>query len=183
MVNMLLTYRDCRERFGKPYQIDGAVADGRLRKIEPGIYSDGGNPSELAVIQFKYPKGILAFESAYLYYDLTDSIPERYALATPANATAIRDPRVKQYYVPTRIYGLGITEIARGGDRIRVYDRERVLVDTARMKNLMAVDLYKEVIGNFRKRIAELDPTKIADYLEQFPKRSMIERIIDEEVF
>ena len=51
------------------------------------------------------------------------------------------------------------------------------------MKNLMAVDLYKEVIGNFRKRIAELDPTKIADYLEQFPKRSMIERIIDEEVF
>ena len=83
----------------------------------------------------------MAFESAYLYYDLTDYIPERYALATPANATAIRDTRVKQYYVPQRIYALGITEIARGGDKIRIYDRERVLVDTARMKNLMAVDL------------------------------------------
>ena len=66
---------------------------------------------------------------------------------------------------------------------LQIYDQERVLVDTARMKNLMPVDLYKEVIGNFRKRIGDLDAAKIADYVEAFPKRNMIERIIDEEVY
>ena len=93
---MLLRYKECRERHGKPYQIDKAVKDGRLRKIEPGVYCDGGAPSELAVVLFKYPKGVITFESAYFYYDLTDTIPERYALATPANANAIKDRRVKR---------------------------------------------------------------------------------------
>ena len=180
---MLLDYKECRERFGRPYQIDKAVAEGRLMKVEAGVYSDAGRPSELAVIRFKYPKGVLAFESAYFYYDLTDSIPERYSLATPANALAIRDKRVKQYFMPRGIYALGIAEMVRGSDVLQIYDQERVLVDTARMKNLMPVDLYKEVIGNFRKRIGDLDAAKIADYVEAFPKRNMIERIIDEEVY
>ena len=180
---MLLNYKECRERFGKPYQIDKAVKDDRIRKIEPGVYCDGVAPSELAVVLFKYPKGVITFESAYFCYDLTDTIPDRYALATPANANAIKDRRVKQYFVPRRIYDIGVGEIIRGGEEVRIYDLERLLIDTARMKNLMPVDLYREVISNYRTRIGELDPAKITDYLEKFPKRNMIERILDEEVF
>jgi hypothetical protein len=33
-----------------PYQIDKAVADGRLRKIETGIYSDEGRMPELETL-------------------------------------------------------------------------------------------------------------------------------------
>ena len=81
---MYLSYLDCRKCFGSPYQIDKAVADGHLQKIEAGVYSDGVRVSELGTIQFKYPKGILAFESAYFYHDLTDAIPDAYHLATLA---------------------------------------------------------------------------------------------------
>ena len=108
---MYLSYTDCRSKFGSPYQIDKAVADGRLKKIEPGVYSDGGRVSELETVQFKYPKGIIAFDSAFFYHDLTDVIPDAYHLATPANSSAIRDSRVRQYYFLPAIHQIGVTEI------------------------------------------------------------------------
>ena len=135
---MYLTYSDCRRRFGSSYQIDKAVADGRLKKIEPGIYSDGGRVSELETVQFKYPKGILAFESAYFYHDLTDVIPDAYHLATPSNAPAINDPRVRQHYFPSVIHMVGVAEIDYCGDRVRTYDLERLLIDTARTKSKLS---------------------------------------------
>lgn len=180
---MYLNYADCRKRFGSPYQIDKAVADGRLTKIEAGVYSDGGRVSELETIQFKYPRGILAFDSAYFYHDLTDAIPDTYHLAMPSNAAAIKDPRVKQYYVPTEIHMIGVTEMNYCGDNVRTYDLERLLIDTARMKSKLPSDLYKEVILAFRARTASLSEEKISTYLQLFPKRNMVERILYEEVF
>ena len=180
---MYLNYAECRKRFGSPYQIERAVADGRIMKIEPGVYSDGGRVSELATIQFKYPKGILSFDSAYFYYDLTDVIPDAYHLSTPANAPAINDPRVKQHYIPAAIHSTGIAEITYCGDRVRTYDLERLLIDTARMKSKLPSDLYKEVIMAFRSRSSSLSEEKIGTYLQLFPKRNLIERILYEEVF
>ena len=180
---MYLNYSDCRRRFGSPYQIDKAVADGRLKKIEPGVYSDGGRVSELETIQFKYPKGIIVFDSAFFYHDLTDIIPDAYHLAVPSNAPAIKDPRVRQYYFPPAIHQIGVVEIEYCGDRVRTYDLERLLIDTARMKNKLPSDLYKAVILSFRSRVGMLSEEKIGSYLPLFPKRNMIERILYEEVF
>jgi len=180
---MYLNYTDCRRRFGSPYQINKAITDGRLTKIESGVYSDGDMVTELGVVQFKYPKGILAFESAYFYHDLTDVIPTAYHLATPSNAPAINDPRIVQHYIPRSIHALGETEIEYCGDKVRTYDLERLLIDTARMKSKLPSDLYKEVILSFRSRAGSLSEEKIGRYLPCFPKRNMIERILYEEVF
>ena len=180
---MYLNYSDCRQRFGSPYQIDKAVAEGRLKKVEPGVYSDGGRISELETIQFKYPKGIIVFDSAFFYHNLTDLIPDAYHLAVPSNATAIKDPRVRQYFFPANIHQIGVVEIEYCGDKVRTYDLERLLIDTARMKNKLPSDLYKEVILSFRARVGMLSEEKIGAYLPLFPKRNMIERILYEEVF
>ena len=180
---MYLNYIDCKRRFGSPYQIDKAIADGRLKKVESGVYSDGGRVSELEIIQFKYPKGILSFESAYFYYDLTDVIPDAYHLVTPSNASAIKDSRIRQHYVPAEIHSIGLTEIRHCGDRVRTYDLERLLIDTARMKSKLPSDMYKEVVLAFRSRTQSLSEEKIGTYLQSFPKRNMIERILYEEVF
>ncbi len=180
---MYLNYADCRKRFGSPYQIDKAIAEGRLKKVEPGVYADGGRVSELETIQFKYPKGILCFESAYFYHDLTDAIPDAYHLMTPSNAPAINDLRIRQHYVPAEIHLIGLTETSYCGDRVRTYDLERLLIDTARMKSKLPSDMYKEVILAFRSRTKYLSEEKIGAYLQLFPKRNMIERILYEEVF
>ena len=180
---MLFNYTDCKMKYGSPYQIDKAVAESCLYKIGRGVYSDTGEENELEIIQWKYPAAIMTFDSAYFYYNLTDMIPEKYYMATDYSARKIADPLVRQYYMPRGTFEIGQTEIDYCGDKVRIYDLNRLLIETARMKNKLPSDLYKEVVLSFRSRISELEPSKIQTYLKAFPKREMIENILYEEVF
>ena len=180
---MLLNYKSCRESYGSPYQIEKAIREGRLFKMETGVYSDTGKESEIEVLQERYPAAIVSFESAYFYYDMTDYVPEKYALVTGNHSRLIQDDRIRQYYIPAEVLKVGMVVRNCNGERIRTYDLERLVIETARMKCSLPSDLYKEVISAFRKRTDEIIPAKIGEYLERFPKRDRIERIIDEEVF
>ena len=179
----LMGYKTCGERFGSPYQIEKAIEDGRLFKMEPGVYSDDGSESEVEVLQWRYPESVITLGTAYYYYDLTDVIPETYDFLTARNARRIQDDRIHQYYIPAEVLKVGMVVRDCNGERIRTYDLERLVIETARMKCSLPSDLYKEVISAFRKRTDEIVPAKIGEYLERFPKRDLIERIIDEEVF
>ena len=44
-------------------------------------------------------------------------------------------------------------------------------------------DYYKEILGNYRKILHELDSQLIQDYLPQFPKSNMINQALQLEVF
>lgn len=66
---------------------------------------------------------------------------------------------------------------------MRIFDRERLLIETIRMRTKLPYDLYREVIGNFRQVISDMYPAKMYDYLESFPKKDAIDRIIRSEVF
>lgn len=180
---MLFDFAECREKFGSPYQIDKAIADGRLHKMERGVYSDTGEENELEIVQWKHPAAVMTFDSAYFYYNLTDMIPELYYMATDFSARKITDPLVKQYYMPKGTFAIGQTEIDYCGDKVRIYDLNRLLIETARMKSKLPSDLYKEVILAFRSRTSELVPSTIQQYLKSFPKRELIENILYEEVF
>ena len=180
---MLLAYKDCIEKYGSLYQINKAIRSGRLHKVEPRVYSDTGDESELEIIQWKYPNTIMTLGSAYFYYGLTDVIPTEYHMATESHARQIIDPIVRQYYMPEGTLAIGKTNIQYCGDDVRVYDLERLLIETARMKSKLPYDLYKEVITSFRNRINEILPARLQLYLRSFPKRGAIEDIIGEEVF
>ena len=165
------------------HKINCLVKEGTLYNIEKGIYSDRSDPSEVEVVLAKYPNAVLTLESAYYYYQLSDELPGEYHLATDRKAAKINDVRVVQLYVPTGTLLIGVDEIDVFGEHLRIYDRERLLIETMRYRTKLPYDLYREVISNYRTRIGELDPAKITDYLDKFPKRNMIERILDEEVF
>ena len=179
----LMGYKTCLERFGSPYQIDKAIADGRLFKMIPGVYSDSGSESEIEVLQCRYPESVVTLGTAYYYYDLTDVVPETYDFLTARNARRIQDERIRQYYIPAEMLKVGMVVRTFNGEHIRTYDLERLVIETARMKCSLPPDLYKEVILAFRKRSDDIVPSKIVEYLDRFPKRDRIERIIDEEVF
>ena len=89
-------YKTCLEQFGSPYQIDKAIADGRLFKMVPGVYSDSGSESEIEVLQCRYPESVVTLGTAYYYYDLTDVVPETYDFLTARNARRIQDERIRQ---------------------------------------------------------------------------------------
>ena len=180
---MLFNYKNCRESYGSPYQIEKAIREGRLFKMETGVYSDTGKEGEIEVLLERYPAAIVSFESAYFYYDMTDYIPEKYVFVTGNHARLIADDRIRQCFVPEDVLEVGKTVIDYDGAQIRIYDLERLLIETARMKNRMPNDQYKEIIAFYRRERDKLDASKLPEYLERFPHRDRIMGIIDEEVY
>ena len=79
---MILTYKQCIERYGSDYMLKKEIAEGRVFQKEKGIYSLSNACSELEIISVKYPRAIYTGESAFYYHSLSDVIPDYYHLAT-----------------------------------------------------------------------------------------------------
>lgn len=180
---MLLSYSDCLQKWQSDYQIKKQISDGKLYRIEKGVYSDVPEASTLAVIAFKYPKGIMTMDSAFYYHGLTDVIPEEFHIATDKHAIYINDKRIHQYYVLSDFLTIGVTTMERRDATIRIYDKERMLIELLRFKNKFPFDYYKEIIGNYRKLIYDLDIERIQDYAEIFPRTKMISEALEMEIF
>ena len=180
---MIYTYNELLLKYKSAYQIKQAVRNGKVYKIEKGIYSDVPSVHYLAVIMKKYPYGVFTSYSAYYYHNLTDVIPNKIYLATTRNATTITSTKIKQVRMKGELYDLGKIEIDYDGIKINMYDKERMLIDLARNKNKIGYDLYKEIISNYRKQVYSLDTQKIEKYLQYFVNGDKIFEIIQDEVF
>ena len=180
---MILTYKECIEKFGNDYQLAKAVAEKQIYRVESGIYSTDRYTSELEVIVKKYPNAILTGEYAFYFHNLTDVIPEKYHIATKAKAAKLLDARIEQVYIRDELLQLGVTKTEISGITVNMYDKERMLIELLRNKNAMPHDLYKEIIGNYRKIIENLQIWRIQEYTDIFPKSRMIKKALDEEVF
>ena len=71
------------------YQLNKAIKNRELFKVDNGLYSDVEFVNPLEIICKKYPDAIFTSDSAYYYYDLTDVIPDYFFLATKRNNTRI----------------------------------------------------------------------------------------------
>ncbi|MBR5356418.1 MAG: hypothetical protein IK121_05815 [Lachnospiraceae bacterium] len=179
---MILNYSEAITQYGNAYKLKNAVKEGVIFKQEEGIYSTKKREPEVGIIMKKYPKGVLTGEYAFYRHGLTNLLPEKYDLATPAKSAKLKDERVKQIYVREDIFDYGIEEIIENGEKIRIYDKERMLIELLRSKNSMPYDLYKEIISNYREIISDLDIRRIQKYASLFPKKKMITKALDEEV-
>lgn len=180
---MLYNYSELLTKYQSAYQIQKAVDNKKIYKIEKGIYSDVPNVHYLEIIMKKYPYGIFTSYSAYYYHNLTDVIPNKMYLATDRNNRMIYSNKIKQIRVKDELYNLGKTQIEYEGIKINIYDKERMLIDLARNKNQIGYDLYKEIISNYRKQVNSLDTQKIEEYLQYFVNGDKIFEIIQDEVF
>ena len=180
---MLYSYKECMDIYGNDYQIDQAVKEKRLFKIEPGIYSTKSMVSDVEVIQKKYPDVVFAGEYAFYELGMTDVIPDKYCIATRSKSAPLKDPRIVQIYIRDDLLNEGVTLMEINGSTIRMYDRERMLIELIRNRNTMPYDLYKEIIKNYRATIKELEIWRIQEYTDMFPKSKMIRRALSLEVF
>lgn len=179
---MLWSYHDCESRYGSYYQIKKALESKQLYKIEPGIYSDNPNISELEVISFKHAQAVFTMDSAFYYHGLTDVIPERYHLATSKDAHKIGGKRIKQYFHRDDTFPIGITTMQYHDTTIRIYDRERMLIELIRSKNFLPFDYYKEIIDSYRHTVQTIDIESLQEYIFAFPKQNHIWKAIELEV-
>ena len=158
---MILSYKEATSRYGNDYNLTKAVSDGLIFKQEEGVYSTERFEPEIGIVMKKYPKAVITGEYAFYTHGLTNVIPEKYDLATLSKAAPITDQRVRQNYVNDKVFSLGIIEKEVDGVKVRIYDKERMLIELLRKKNSMPYDLYKEIIMNYREIIGSLEIWRI----------------------
>lgn len=179
---MVLAYEECIKKYKSDYQIKKQIASNKLYKIEPGMYSDKEYESRTAVVMKKYPRAVFTLNSAFYYQGLTDTIPQRYYLQTDKDDAKISDKSIKQCFDNYSSMNIGVEVIDYNGDKIRVFTKERLLIELVRNRSKLPFDYYKEIIGNYRKLIYELDFQAIEEYAEILPKTELVMNTIRMEV-
>lgn len=179
---MIYKYDDCVIKYGSDYQLKLALKEKKAFFVEKGIYSDSEYYHSLDVISKKYPNAVFAGKSAFFYHDLTDSIPDKYCLATKREDTRFKDERVSQQYIKAEYFDLGITTLDVNGSTIRIYDKERMLIELMRFGKKYPLDYYKEIVNSYRDIVYKLDFGKTEKYAKAFPNGENILRKIQLEV-
>lgn len=158
------------EKYKTDYDIRKLLALGKLKRVSRGVYSDDIYESDLAIIAKSYPYAVFTMNSAFYFYGLTDTIPRSYYLMTDKDATNIKDERVCQFFDNYNSLALGVETKNYCGIEIRIFTRERMLVELIRNKNKFPFDYYKEIITNYRKLVYELDIQAVQEYEIQLPE-------------
>ena len=80
---MIYTYAELENKLGGYHKVKLAIKNGDYFKISHGKYSDKSPYlSEIENIFAQYPNSILALQSAFSFYDLSDFVPDKYVVAT-----------------------------------------------------------------------------------------------------
>jgi predicted transcriptional regulator of viral defense system len=85
---------------------------------------------DLALVAKSIPEGVICLISALCYYDLTDQIMREFWIAIPHAAKSPKRP--KTHIVRMRNIELGKTEIILGSMCLKIFDKERTVVDSFR---------------------------------------------------
>jgi predicted transcriptional regulator of viral defense system len=111
---------------------------GEIEKLSRGVYC--GNESTRREVPFEWedliataqsiPNGIICLVSALALYELTDEIPRQFWIAIPNEQFAPRRPKTK--IIRMRDIKTGRARHNLGSVSIRVFDKERTLVDAFR---------------------------------------------------
>ncbi len=180
---MIYNHKEMKEKYKSDYQINKAIKNKKIYKIEKNLYSDTKNINYLEMISKKYINAIFTMDSAFYFHNLTDVIPSKITLATKRNALRIKDDKIIQVFTSEKLFEIGKTQMIVEGANINIYDKERMLIELIRNKNQIAFDYYKEIISNYRKMTNDLNISKIEEYIRIFPYEEHIYEILQKEVF
>ncbi|MBQ9012431.1 MAG: nucleotidyltransferase [Bacilli bacterium] len=180
---MLYSYQEVLEKYGTRNSIEEAIKRGEIYKLKNNVYSDKKYINPIVIVSKKYPSGIITMDSAFYYYNLTDVIPQKVYLATNRNSNKIKDENIVQIFMFKDILDKGKTEIDINGNKVNIYDRERLLIELIRKRASIPFDYYKEIIENYRKISNELDMYKIEEYVSLFKNEVNLFDILQREVF
>jgi predicted transcriptional regulator of viral defense system len=120
----------------------------RLASLEPLSSPD------LATVAKKAPHAVVYLISALAFHELTTQIPHEIWIAVPRNS---EPPRLD--YPPLRItrlsdksYQLGIESHTLDGMAIKVYSREKTLIDCFKRRNEIGLDVVLEAVRAYRSQ-------------------------------
>lgn len=136
-------------------QISSLIQEGVIEKIRPGYYQwiDSNNLSEVLTITRLFPDGILCMDTALRHYGYSDRTPAEWHIAVSkySNRTRFKIdyPFIKPYYVAPEILEIGLCEQEIDGNKVKMYDKERVICDCLRHRNKMDKEIFNKAIQSY----------------------------------
>ena len=135
--------------------INYLINAGLIEKIRTGYYQwiDPDNQSEAATVIRLFPDGILCMDTALRHYGYSDRTPAEWHIAVSkySNRTRFRIdyPFIKPYYVAPEILEIGLCEQEIDGNKVKMYDKERVICDCLRHRNKMDKEVFNKAIQGY----------------------------------
>jgi predicted transcriptional regulator of viral defense system len=137
---------------------------GEVLELSRGLFqladAAGIGNIDFVTVCARAPHGMVALDSALMYWDLTDQIPSTVHLAVPegSHRPAIDHPPTTVHVFRASTFDLGRIEVGEAdGERFWVTDRERSVIDTFRMRHLIGDD---EAHGALRRYLCLQSPRR-----------------------
>lgn len=136
----VFTAEEARETGIPPRMLAHFCNKGLIERISRGVYKGTAAKididfrwEDLALVAMSIPNGVICLISALCYYGLTDQIMREFWIAVPHTSKSPKRP--KTHIVRMRNIELGQTEFTLGANHLKIFDRERTVVDTFRHLN------------------------------------------------
>ena len=155
----------------KIYYADVAclIRSGVVEKVRHGYYQwiDSDNLSEAVTIARLFPDGILCMDTALRHYGYSDRTPAEWHIAVSKYSNRSRFkidyPFVKPYFVAPDVFEIGLCEQEIDGNKVRMYDKERVICDCLRYRNKMDKEIFNKAIQGYVSDTSKSIP-KLMEY-------------------
>jgi predicted transcriptional regulator of viral defense system len=137
--------------------------------ISRGLYRLASYPEhrdpDLCIVSLRYPKAVICLISALAIHDLTTQIPHEINIAFPrgSRTPSITQPPIRSFLFSETAYQAGIEEHKFEGVRIRVYDKEKTIIDIFRFRNKLGIDVFLEALKLY-KATGKTRPARLMEY-------------------
>lgn len=125
---------------------------GVIQRWERGFYylKEDSIPCspETIMVAKKYPQAVICLVSALSFHDMTTQVPHAIDIAIPyqSNAPKSAYPLLRTFRFRDAIYEAGMEIHDLEGAKLKVYNKEKTLVDAFRFRNRIGMDVFLEAL-------------------------------------
>ncbi|MFI3325385.1 MAG: hypothetical protein R3Y35_04340 [Clostridia bacterium] len=166
------------------YKVRNMVSSGMLEKLNKFTYENkvyNGSDSDFIYVYAYVPDGIICLLTAAVYYELTTYRPDSIDIAVKSKryVSTLPDwPNIKLWYYDNYRLEIGISEIEECGEKIKIFDIEKTVVDIVYYRQKVGIEETKEVLVNYLKR-PDRNINKLYRYAEKLKCKEIIETYLE----
>lgn len=152
-----------------PYTLYAMRDRGIVELVSRGVYRLADLPPlsdpDLVTVGLRCPNAVICLVSALAYHGITTQIPHEVSVAVTRTSRlpSLDYPPVRAYRFSKASYSVGIETHRIDGAAVRVYDREKTVVDCFKFRNRIGMDVVLEALRLHRDRYG-LDLGKVLGY-------------------
>ena len=135
-------------------QIKKLLEDQVITKIKRGYYILSNTmPQEEVIITRMFPEAIIYLESALMYYNYTDRVPDAWQITVKKHSNPnkynISYLPIKPFFIKEKYRKIGINSITIDNVTVKIYDREKTICDILRYENKLDNEIFTNAIKNY----------------------------------